>query len=274
MVWSTRWTSVGAGVARSALAFSLVLGALLWALELDRPPTRPQLTISSVDGVLVVLIEGAGGGRLAIGPGPERTGTVAALARALRPWDARLDLVLVAAAGDLPAAIDLARSKRVRAVALLPGTLARPGVALNELRAVAAKSNVAVHELAGDETLRVGKTAPLAIELVTGPGGETGMVVRGPEATLALSLNGGLPAAAPVVVFARWNGSSYETALRAAPSLLVAPSSASPVPPVPADRDARLVELADGDTVVLVLAPPGIRVRGQLPRPLAGREAR
>lgn len=262
----TRLSAGHANLARFTLTFALVLAVCLWLLEVDRPPADPQLTISRAGGDLVVLIEGRGGGRLLVGGGRDRTAAMSSLGRILRPWDTRLDMVLVAAVSDLPAAIDLARQGRVAMVALLPPVHSRPSVALDELRVVAAKAGVAVNELAGDETLRVGAGPQLIVEFVPRPDGAIGMLLRTDVPLVALSTDGSVPPAAPVVVFTRTSATSYAAALQLLPKLLVAPSA----PPVGREadgaRDARLLYLADGERAVLVAAPPGIRLRGPVPQ--------
>lgn len=257
-----------ASLTRFALTFALVLVACLWLLEIDRPPAEPQLTISRAGAELIVLIEGRDGGRLLVGGGREYTSALAALGRALRPWDTRLDMMLVPTVSDLPAAIELARQGRLRAVALLPPVYSRPSVALNELRGVAASSNVTVHELDGDETLRVGAATPLAVELVPRPDGSTGLLLHAGIPLVALSTDGSLPPAAPVVVFMRTGATSYVAALQALPRLLVASSAPPPGLAMEGTRGARLLHLAEGERAVLVVAPPGIRVRGPVPQTL------
>lgn len=268
MVGAARTSAWRAILARFALTFALVLAVCLWLLEIDRPPADPRLSISRAGGELVVLVEGRGRGRLLVGGGRDHAAAISTLGSALRPWDTRLDMVLVPAATDLPAAIELARQGRVGTVALLPPVYSGPSVALDELRGVAARAGVTVQELAGDETLRIGTGAPLVVELLPRSDGATGILVRTDVPLVALSTDGTLPPAAPVVVLMRNAASSYAAALQSLPKLVVAPSAPPPGLTLADARDAQLLQLAEGERAVLVAAPPGIRLRGPAPRPL------
>lgn len=271
---STRLDGWRASLARFALAFALVLAVCLWLLEVDRPPADPQLTISRAGGELVVFVEGEGGGRLLIAGGRDHTATISTLGWALRPWDTRVDMVLVPAASDLPAAIELARQGRVGAVALMPAAYSRASAALDELRGVASKAGVTVHELAGDETMRLGVSTPLVVEFLPRPDGATGILLRTDVPLVALSTDGSPPPAAPVVVFMRDGASSYASALQSRPKLLVTPGAPPPGLPVDDAREARLLRLAEGERAVLIAAPPGIRLRGPVPTALYAAGAR
>ena len=134
-------------VVRAALTAALALGLLLPLVLLDRPPARPRLTfIGGADG-LSLLVEGAGGGRLLVGGGAAQTDVASGLGRSLRPWDRRLDLLLVADPRDLPGAVDLVRYGDVRSVALLGIEGARSGAALASLREAAGQRGVPVEAL-------------------------------------------------------------------------------------------------------------------------------
>lgn len=258
-------------VARFTLAFFFVLGGCLWGIELERAPAAPRLTIARNARELTVLVEGAGGGRLLIGGGQERTATLAMLGRALKPWDARVDLALVTASADLPAAIDLVRQGRVRGLALLPNVHTRPSAALSEIRAAALQHNVTVHDLSGDERFRFGRGGRLVLELVTGADRVTVLLSSDGFPMVAIGLAGPPTVTAPVVVLARSDRDIYDAAIRAEPRLLVAPGAApGPGPVVERGPGVWLTRLLDGDTATLELTPPGVRLRGVVPEPPPG----
>ncbi len=114
-------------LARAALTALLALGLLLPFVLRDGTPRAPRLTVFGGEDGLSLLLEGAGGGRVLLGGGGAQTEVGAQLGRRLRPWDRRLDLLLVADARDLPGAVDLVRHGDVRRVATLGLEGARTG---------------------------------------------------------------------------------------------------------------------------------------------------
>lgn len=249
---------------RAALTVLLVLGLLLPLLALDRPPARPRLTVIGADGALGLLLEGAGGGRVLVGPGASRAGVAAALGRFFRPWDRDLDLLLVTDARDLPGAVELVRQGHVRAVATLGLDDEDPTPALVALRDACAQRGIALQALAGGDRVRVGRDGGLVLE--TEPPTDAGVALRVVAGPAALAV--GDASGAPLVLLPRGTADAYRQALAAGAALVIAPA------PPPAGLGAtngptQILVVPAGERATLDLDGRALHLRGPAVQPLA-----
>ena len=249
---------------RAGVTAALALALLLPLVLLDRPPARPRLTfIGGADG-LSLLVEGAGGGRVVVGGGAAQTDVAAALGRLLRPWDRRLDLLLVADARDLPGAVDLVRYGDVRRVALLglEGTRSG-GPALAALREAAGQRGVPVEELAGGERIRVGADGGVLLDVLAGQDEGATLRLSAGETVVAVVTGAvGAVEPAPLAVVLRAGQEPYRAALAAHPGLVIAPAPPAGQGAAEGSVATRLAIVGPGQRATLELGGRTLRLSG------------
>lgn len=286
---ATTTAPVPAGVrgelARAALTALLALGLLLPFVLRDGTPRAPRLTVFGGEDGLSLLLEGAGGGRVLLGGGGAQTEIGAQLGRRLRPWDRRLDLLLVADARDLPGAVDLVRHGDVRRVATLGLEGARAGgSALAALRDACAARGIPLEAIDAAERIRVGRAADnasgAALTLDVQPAPEEGAgaalrLVAGGFAATIVGGGGTVPEPAPAAILLRGGQEGYRAALAARPGLLIAaaPPSAATTRDAPPARHLLVVGPGDRATLDLEREGRGLRLRGPAVQGMAGAEA-
>lgn len=258
-------------LARLCLTVTLALGLLLPLALLDRPPARPRLTLIGGGDGLSVLLEGAGGGRVLLGGGGTQADVPASLGRHLRPWDRRLDLLLVADGRDLPGAIALVRHGDVRAVATLGLEGARPlADELAALREACAARAIPLQAIEGAERIRVGRDASVTLDVLPALGAGEGAALRLAAGPFSATVFAGTPApadAATGAILLRGGQETYRAALAAGPGLVIAPAP----PPAAVAKEAgggRLLVIGPGERATFTLTDRGLRLRGPAIQPL------
>ena len=266
---------------QAGVASLVTLALLLPLVLLDRPPARPQLTFFGGEDGLSVLLEGAGGGRVLVGGGDAQADVPALLGRHLRPWDRRLDLLLVADARDLPGATTLVRAGDVRAVAVVGLDEARASrAALTALREACAARSVPSRVVDEAERIRVGRDAgdegSLILEVApaasagAGAGGGAVRLIAGRFSAIVWSgaptVLGTSPGATIGAILTRGGQEAHRSALAASPSFVVAPGA--PPASSPASRDGHLLLVGPGERATLLIEARGLRLRGPALRPL------
>ncbi len=265
-------------LARLCLTAALALGLLLPLALLDRSPAGPRLTVIGGGDGLSLLLEGAGGGRVLVGGGGAQADVPALLGRQLRPWDRRLDLLLVADGRDLPGATELVRHDDVRQVAILglEGSRAH-AAALDALRDACASRAVPLRVIEGTERihLEAADDAGLTLDVTPAPAAGEGGSLRLTAGPLVATIAAGATPGdrAPAAILLRGGQEGWYAALAARPGLVIAPA------PPPASvltggvtSAAHLLIVPPGERATLSLEGTDLRVRGAALRPLAGVE--
>ena len=242
-----------------------VLLLLPVALLLQRPPQRPQVTLIGNGDSLSVLLEGAGGGRVLVGGGATQADLPAALARHLRVWDRRVDLLIVADRRDLPGATELVRRGMVREVATvgLYDQLAAAS-ALAALGDACTARGVPLRAFGVAEQITIGREPQIALTIA--PPDEDGLPPR-------LHLRAGV-LAAPLLVGAaaddgpalgaillRANGESFGLAIESGARIIAAPAHPADLD-VPDAGGRHLLLVGAGDRATLVVEEGALRLRG------------
>ena len=257
-------------LSRLCLTVVVALGLALPLVARDRPPEHPRLTFIGGGDGLSLLLEGAGGGRVLVGGGDTHTAVPAALGRHLRPWDQRLDLLLVADGRDLPGAVELVRHGDVRAVAILGHGLEEArsnAAALAALRDACAGRAVPLRVVEGVERLRVGRDEGLTLEVSPAIAAGEGAALRLVGGRFTAVIVAGAPAPSGVAtgaVLLRNGQEPYRAALAAGSGLIVAPG------PPPATTDGtpawarQLLIVGAGERATLSLEGRVLRLRGPM----------
>lgn len=247
------------------VAICTVLVVLPFVLHLQRPLSRPQVTLLGHGDSLSLLLEGAGGGRVLVGGGASQADIPAALARHFRPWDVRIDLLIVADRRDLPGATELVRRGMVREVATV-GIYDQPAAApaMATLNEVCRVREVPLRAFGQSQRIAIGGEPQLVLTVV--PPGDA-------DAPPRLHLQAGI-LAAPILIGAdadddpaigaillRANGENFGLAADSQARLIAAP--APPGDLDVADTEGRYLLIAGvGDRVTLVVEDGALRLRG------------
>ncbi len=239
----------------------LVVGELL----LSRPPSAPQLTLIGTGDALSILAEGAGGGRVLIGGGPNGADLPAALGRHFVPWRRDLDLLIVADRRDLPGATELVRRGQVRAVLLvgLDGERAA-AAALVILHDACAARGVPVRVSAESERVTIGRGGALTLDIMPALTNDTGVQLRVQAGTLSAAIVTGtaMPAPAQAVILPRAAAESYHAAFAVTPRLVVAPALPAASVAVASAVDSQLLLVSPGLRATLSMTERGLSLRG------------
>ena len=239
----------------------LVVGELL----LSRPPSAPQLTLIGTGDALSILAEGAGGGRVLIGGGPNGADLPAALGRHFVPWRRDLDLLIVADRRDLPGATELVRRGQVRAVLLvgLDGERAA-AAALVILHDACAARGVPVRVSAESERVTIGRGGALTLDIMPALTNDTGVQLRVQAGTLSAAIVTGtaMPAPAQAVILPRAAAESYHAAFAVTPRLVVAPALPAASVSVASAVDSQLLLVSPGLRATLSMTERGLSLRG------------
>lgn len=258
-------------LARLCLAAALLLALLLPPAVFDGTPARPRLTLLGGGERLGLLLEGAGGGRVLVGGGEAQADVPAALGRQLRPWDRRLDLLLVADGRDLPGAVELARHGDLGAVATLGLEGSRRWAAeLTALGDACAARAIPLTAIEGAERIRIGRDDGLALDVLPAPNAGDGAALRLVAGRFSATILAGAPVPADPALGAILLGGGqdlYRAALAARPGLVIAPEA----PPAALANEAptaRLLVVGPGERATLALTERGLRLRGPAVRGL------
>ncbi len=242
----------------------LVVGELL----LSRPPSAPQLTFIGTGDALSILAEGAGGGRVLIGGGPNGADLPAALGRHFVPWRRDLDLLIVADRRDLPGATELVRRGQVRAVLLVGLEEERAAAAaLVILRDACVARGVPVRVSAESERVtigRVGRGGALTLDIVPALINDEGAQLRVQAGTLSAAIVTGTAIPAPVqaVILPRAAAESYHAAFAVMPRLVVAPALPAASVSVASAVDSQLLLVSPGLRATLSMTERGLSLHG------------
>jgi hypothetical protein len=247
-----------------------VLLLLPVALLLQRPPQRPQVTLIGNGDSLSVLLEGAGGGRVLVGGGATQADLPAALARHLRVWDRRVDLLIVADRRDLPGATELVRRGMVREVATvgLYDQLAAAS-ALAALGDACTARGVPLRAFGVAEQITIGREPQIALTIA--PPDEDGLPPRLHlragvlVAPLLVGAAGDGPALGAILLHA--NRESFGLAADGGARIIAAPEP--PAGLTVSDTEGRyLLIVGAGDRATLVVEEGALRLRGGALDPL------
>jgi hypothetical protein len=247
------------------VALGVVVVLLPFGLLLQRPLQQQQLTLIGGGDSLSLLLEGVGGGRVLVGGGASQADVPAALGRHFRPWDRRIDLLIIADRRDLPGATELVRRGMVREVATV-GIYDQPAAALAmaALGAACTARDVPLRAIGIAERIAIGREPQIAL-IVAPPGDSEGVptlhLEAGPFVAPVLVGAGAGDGPALGAILLRANREIYGLAAGSEARIIAAP--ASPPELEVADAEGRyLLIVGVGERATLVVEDGALRLRG------------